>query len=275
MEAPYIILLSIVAFGALLWLWHYVSSEFGRIAEEKGFSAQHYRRMCFWLGLLGIMMVIALPDRKGSAVSSQHVPVNESAPAGSQTPAEAVRTRNEQAADLIGSAARSLKATASAVMADAAQKKPFIPAKQTDADSGSSWQCTCRAQNPIGSSICNDCRSTWRCACGKVNPRTESRCTSCKAWYCTCGKVNPASRGSCDLCGAAKPSDAIVHKPQRPLPASDSAPVSAGTWRCSCGETVEPAQWRCPFCRAWRCACGAVNPVSKGMCEICSKARPR
>lgn len=275
MEAPYIILIAIIAFGALLWLWHYVSSEFGRIAEEKGFSAQHYRRMCFWLGLIGVLMVIALPDRKGSPVSDRHTPARESASAVAQAPAPAVRTRTEQAADLIGSAARSLKATASAVMADAAQKKPFIPAKPSAAASGTSWQCTCRAQNPIGSSICNDCRSTWHCACGKVNPRSESRCASCKAWYCTCSKVNPASRGSCDICGVSKPSDAIVRKPQRPLPASAPAPVSGGSWRCSCGETVEPSQWRCPACRAWHCTCGAVNPVSKGMCENCGNARPR
>ena len=63
MEAPFIILILVLIIGALIWLWFFISSEFGRIAEDKGFSAQRYRRMCFWLGLIGILMVIALPDR--------------------------------------------------------------------------------------------------------------------------------------------------------------------------------------------------------------------
>ena len=79
MEAPFIILILVLIIGALIWLWFFISSEFGRIAEDKGFSAQRYRRMCFWLGLIGILMVIALPDRKGNPVSAQQPPA--SAPA--------------------------------------------------------------------------------------------------------------------------------------------------------------------------------------------------
>lgn len=280
MEAPFIALLFVIILGALIWLWYCISSEFGRIAEEKGFSAQRYRRMCFWLGLIGILMVIALPDRKGNPVSAQQAPASAPAPAATDTPAAAVRSRTEQATEFLGSAARNLKATASAVMAEAARNKPFIPAKEIAADAApasGTWQCTCRAQNPASSSICSDCRSTWHCACGKVNARNASRCAACKAWYCMCGKVNPASRGSCDVCGAAKPSDAITRKPQLPLPKPkpEPEPVQAGSWRCSCGKTIANAQWRCTTCWAWHCACGAVNPPSRGMCGSCNASKPR
>ena len=40
------------------------SCEFRDIAAEKGFDGKKYFWYCFWLGFIGYLMVIALPDRK-------------------------------------------------------------------------------------------------------------------------------------------------------------------------------------------------------------------
>ena len=40
------------------------ASEFDSIAEKKGYSG--YFKWCFWLGMIGWLMVIALPDKKST-----------------------------------------------------------------------------------------------------------------------------------------------------------------------------------------------------------------
>lgn len=39
---------------------------FGKIAREKGFDFSTYLLLSIFLGLIGYLMVVALPDRKGN-----------------------------------------------------------------------------------------------------------------------------------------------------------------------------------------------------------------
>ena len=47
---------------------YYVACEFQHIAMEKGFSDRKYFWYTFLLGMIGILMIVALPDRKVNSV---------------------------------------------------------------------------------------------------------------------------------------------------------------------------------------------------------------
>lgn len=53
----------------LLALNFIIAREFRRIAEDKGHKGRRYFHFCFWLGFVGMLMVIALPDRAGQAAA--------------------------------------------------------------------------------------------------------------------------------------------------------------------------------------------------------------
>lgn len=44
-------------------LQHYIAKQFQSVAYEKGYSESKFYHLCFWLGLPGYLLVIALPDR--------------------------------------------------------------------------------------------------------------------------------------------------------------------------------------------------------------------
>lgn len=48
-----------------------ISLEFHKVAIEKGYSRMKYFWMCFFLGIVGYLLVIALPDRAGNPVYKQ------------------------------------------------------------------------------------------------------------------------------------------------------------------------------------------------------------
>lgn len=49
-----------------LWIFWYLAKQFFEIAKAKGYSDRKYLWICFWLGLPGWLLVIALPDRANS-----------------------------------------------------------------------------------------------------------------------------------------------------------------------------------------------------------------
>ena len=65
----------VVLFFVLDW---FVAKRFDEIAQMKGQPPEAYFWWCFWLGVIGWAMVIALPDRAGtspkSADSSDELP---------------------------------------------------------------------------------------------------------------------------------------------------------------------------------------------------------
>lgn len=59
------ILLLIVFFEAIIYVNYIVAKKFEEIAIQKGYDSEiHSFAMCFWLGIVGYLYVIALPDLK-------------------------------------------------------------------------------------------------------------------------------------------------------------------------------------------------------------------
>ena len=54
----------------ILVFWIVITSilaeQFYEVAQEKGYDDRKYFRICFWLGLPGYLLVIALPNRSNS-----------------------------------------------------------------------------------------------------------------------------------------------------------------------------------------------------------------
>lgn len=48
----------------ILWAWWFLSKEMSQIAEAKGYSAHRYFHICFWFGIIGFLIVVAMPDLK-------------------------------------------------------------------------------------------------------------------------------------------------------------------------------------------------------------------
>lgn len=193
----FIMLLILAGFAAL---WYFVSKDFARIAADKGYTDKRYFHYCFWLGLVGVLMITAMPDRRpGSAAPTMPAPPVPVDPQETAAVPEEPCCEPEQPAG-----------ASPAGDSDAAPRKPFFPVKLPGGGRASkaddaTWKCTCRARNPISVDVCEQCNGTWRCVCGHVNPRKEKRCASCWAWRCICGKTNLPSRGMCESCNAAKP----------------------------------------------------------------------
>ena len=48
---------------AIIGVHVYVSFLFGKIAKKKGYDGTKYTLLCVFLGLIGYLLVVALPDR--------------------------------------------------------------------------------------------------------------------------------------------------------------------------------------------------------------------
>lgn len=171
----------------LLGLNFIIAREFSRIAKDKGHNGRRYFHFCFWLGLVGMLMVIALPDRPGQAAASTSqagnrpavrpkTPARSSAAPAASSPwrcsCGAVNSASRSVCDSCGSNKLDRSGTLTGVSSSAPVSAP-APAQ-------------------------------WDCVCGHSNTRS-SHCRICGAWLCGCGSINPAARGSCDSCGASKP----------------------------------------------------------------------
>lgn len=62
----------LILIGALLMLWvmYLIAKEFYKAAEAKGYAEKKYLWLCFLLGAVGYLLVVALPDRGGKAASN-------------------------------------------------------------------------------------------------------------------------------------------------------------------------------------------------------------
>lgn len=73
-----VITLLIVA--AVLVLDYFIADEFRNIAAKKGFCGRKYFWWSFFLGIVGYLMVVALPDRcyfrAEEAAPAEHIPTD-------------------------------------------------------------------------------------------------------------------------------------------------------------------------------------------------------
>ncbi len=61
----------IVIIVVFLFINYVVAKKFEKIAFQKGYDEEiHSFAMCFWLGITGMLYVIALPDKSGARVKS-------------------------------------------------------------------------------------------------------------------------------------------------------------------------------------------------------------
>lgn len=67
-----IILGSLAVVAALVYLMYSLARNFQQAAADKGYVGRRYFHYCFWLGLPGMLLVIALPNKNAgqSAASS-------------------------------------------------------------------------------------------------------------------------------------------------------------------------------------------------------------
>ena len=61
-------LLMIIIAALAIWLEWYIANQFFEAAKAKGYPDRKYLWICFWLSVVGYLLVIALPDR-GTSVS--------------------------------------------------------------------------------------------------------------------------------------------------------------------------------------------------------------
>lgn len=59
----------ICAFVLLIVLAVYIANRFSDVAAMKGHTERKYFWICLWLGWIGYLLVIALPDRSNTATS--------------------------------------------------------------------------------------------------------------------------------------------------------------------------------------------------------------
>lgn len=52
----------LLAFAAVIVLDYFISKWFSEAAKEKGYRSKKYFWICFCLGMIGYLLVIALPD---------------------------------------------------------------------------------------------------------------------------------------------------------------------------------------------------------------------
>ena len=203
-EAPFIVIIVLVVSIALLYAWYLACREFGRIADAKGWAGSYYFHFCFWMGLVGMLMVVALPDRKGAAGASGPKHSDEPAP----VPVAFNDFRNAVSGGISKATAAVSTATtqAGAAIRAASAARAVVPEyAPSSVPAASDWRCSCGTGNSSRVTLCSGCRAKWHCSCGNLNDRAAHKCAKCGAWHCTCGATNPASKGTCESCGETKP----------------------------------------------------------------------
>ena len=53
----------LIGIAVAIWIDWYIAKQFQEVAKAKGYHASKYFWICFWLGFVGYLLVIALPDR--------------------------------------------------------------------------------------------------------------------------------------------------------------------------------------------------------------------
>lgn len=57
------VLIILIAVAIALWIDYLIAKEFYLAAQAKGYAEKKYLWLCFLLGVVGYLLVIALPDR--------------------------------------------------------------------------------------------------------------------------------------------------------------------------------------------------------------------
>lgn len=58
-----LLLLVLALIAAVLWVTVFIAREFSAIAHAKGYDERRYWHVAFWLGLVGYLIIIGLPDK--------------------------------------------------------------------------------------------------------------------------------------------------------------------------------------------------------------------
>lgn len=65
--APFTLLFTsfplLILLGVLIFVWYKASENMARIAADKGYPERKWFHYCFWLGIVGFLMVCAMPDK--------------------------------------------------------------------------------------------------------------------------------------------------------------------------------------------------------------------
>lgn len=67
----FLILLYLALIALLIWVYVFVTRQFADIAESKGYDRLRYWRISFWLGAVGDLIILALPDLKQRNLQQQ------------------------------------------------------------------------------------------------------------------------------------------------------------------------------------------------------------
>lgn len=52
-----------------IWLMYYIANQFEQVANDKGYTDKKYFWICFWLGMIGYIMVAAMPYRAEKVIA--------------------------------------------------------------------------------------------------------------------------------------------------------------------------------------------------------------
>ncbi len=58
----FIIFIYLIVLILFIWLNYYIAESFEMVAKTKGYYEKKYFHLCFWTGIIGYLLVIALPD---------------------------------------------------------------------------------------------------------------------------------------------------------------------------------------------------------------------
>lgn len=57
-------LVPLVVLVVWIIIWFKAAKNMARIAADKGYTSRKWFHYCFWLGLVGFLMVCAMPDKR-------------------------------------------------------------------------------------------------------------------------------------------------------------------------------------------------------------------
>ena len=58
-----IIIAGLMVLLLLIVVWYKAAKNMANIAADKGYTEKKWSHYCFWLGLVGMLMVCAMPDK--------------------------------------------------------------------------------------------------------------------------------------------------------------------------------------------------------------------
>lgn len=91
----FIFVLSLALIALLVYVIIFVTGEFADIAERKGYDRRRYWHVAFWLGGIGYLIIIGLPDMNTRTaqklIASRLAELNETLKGGNATSSSASR----------------------------------------------------------------------------------------------------------------------------------------------------------------------------------------